>query len=230
MKLLAIDTATEACSCALWLDGAVIERFVVAGRTHTLEMLPQVRALMADAGLVFSQLDGFACGVGPGSFAGVRIAVGFVKGLALSLDRPVVGVTSLRVLAQQALDAGASQVIAAIDARMDEVYVGVFGRGADGLAQASLPEKVAAPAAFSIDGQGPWTCVGTGWGAYEAKLRAGVSGEIVSIDAASLPRSATALKLALPVFERGEAAGAEVLVPVYLRDKVALTLVEQKRR
>lgn len=227
MRLLALDTATEACSAALWLDGQVLERFEVAGRTHTQRMLPMVHGLLADAGLGFAQIDGFVCGVGPGSFAGVRIGVGFIKGLALALTRPVVPVTSLAMLAQAALDDGAEKVLAAIDARMNEVYFGAFTRGADGLAISAEAAQVAAPGQLRVRGPGPWRAVGTGWGAYEPILRAGVEGTLESIDGATLPRASSALKLALPRFVAGEVAQADVLAPVYLRDKVALTLDEQ---
>jgi len=109
LRLLAIDTATEACSAALWIDGAIVERHEVVGRTHTERLLPLVQALLADAGLRPAQLDGLIAGIGPGSFAGVRIGVGLVKGMALGLDRPVVGITSLAMLAQAALDQGAER-------------------------------------------------------------------------------------------------------------------------
>lgn len=227
MRILALDTATEACSVALWQDGAMIQRFELAGRTHTQRMLPMVHGLMAEAGIAFPQLDGFVCGVGPGSFAGVRIGVGFVKGMALALDRPVVGVMSLSMLAQVALDDGASQVLAAIDARMNEVYVGAFSRTSDGLARPIKAPEVISAEHFHIDDPGPWRAVGSGWGPYESALRRGVKGGISTVDAAALPRAAAALKLALPDFQAGSAGSAEALAPAYLRNKVALTLDEQ---
>lgn len=227
MRLLALDTATEACSAALWIDGQILARFEVAGRTHTQQMLPMVHGLLADAGLGFAQLDGFVCGVGPGSFAGVRIGVGFIKGIALALDRPVVPVTSLAMLAQAAVDEGATRVLVAIDARMNEVYVGVFTRGPEGLAICGEAAQVLAPDQLRVRGAGPWTAVGTGWATYEPTLRAGVEGQIDRLDATALPRAATALKLALPRFAARDVLQADALTPVYLRDKVALTLDEQ---
>lgn len=227
MRLLALDTATEACSAALWLDGVVHARFEIAGRSHTQQLLPMTHGLMVDAGLAFAQLDGLVCGIGPGSFAGVRIGVGFVKGLALSLDRPVVGVDSLALLAQAALDAGAARVLACIDARMNEVYVGAFEPDAEGLARARGALSVAPPDAIREDADGPWHAVGSGWATYESALRAGVRGQIARIDGTALPRAEHALRLALPKFASGEAISADALAPLYLRDKVALTLEEQ---
>lgn len=229
MRLLALDTATEACSVALWLDGQLCERFELAGRTHTQRMLPMVHELMAGAGIACAQLDGLVCGVGPGSFAGVRIGVGFMKGLALALDRPVVGIGSLDMMAQAAMDeAGATQVLAVIDARMQEVYFGAYRRDAAGLAHPLERARVLAPDAVQLDHAGPWHAVGSGWGAHESALRARVAGELLSVDAAALPRAAMALRLALPVFAAGAAASADDLAPAYLRDKVALTLEEQR--
>lgn len=227
MRLLALDTATEACSAALWLDGHVAERFELAGRTHTQLMLPMVHGLMSDARLSFKQLDGLVCGVGPGSFAGVRIGVGFIKGLGIALDIPVVGVGSLVMLAQGAIDQGAKRVLAAIDARMNEVYFGVFTCGADGLAIAHTPARVTPPEKVDFRDAESWVGVGTGWGVYESVLRSRVHSEIVYIDGAALPRASTALGMAVPVFAAGAAASADALAPVYLRDKVALTLDEQ---
>ena len=98
---LAVDTATEACSVALWVDGAVREHFEPMQREHTQRLLPMLQALLAEAGTTVARLDGLACGIGPGSFAGLRIGLGVVKGLALARDLPVAGVSSLAMLAQR---------------------------------------------------------------------------------------------------------------------------------
>jgi tRNA threonylcarbamoyladenosine biosynthesis protein TsaB len=227
MKILALDTATEACSAALYLDGQVLPRFERAGRSHTKLLLPMVQALLAEGGCRFGQLDGIVCGVGPGSFAGVRIAVSYVKGLALAIDRPVFGVSSLAMLAQAALNRGAAQVLAAIDARMNEVYVGRFGRAADGRAVALQAAVVCAPDAVPSAGPGPWTAVGTGWGTYEAALRQATGAELAALDGAALPSAEEALQIALPEFAAGHFFAADRLEPDYLRNKVALTLAEQ---
>ena len=229
MRLLAVDTATEACSVALWRDGELIERYEVAGRTHTERLLPLVQQLLAETGIKPAQLDGLVAGIGPGSFAGVRIAVGFVKGLALALDRPVVGVSSLAMLAQGAIEAGAEHVIPCIDARMSEVYWGVYERGAGGLAQALLPDRLVPPGDIEADlVAADWAAVGTGWGTYEALLKQGLKLEPTTIDGQALPHAAAALKLALPVFASGQVLSGDELAPAYLRDRVALTLVEQQ--
>lgn len=229
MRLLAVDTATEACSVALWLDGEVVERYEVAGRTHTERLLPLVQQLLAESGIKPAQLDGLVAGIGPGSFAGVRIAVGFVKGMALALDRPVVGVSSLAMLAQGAIGAGAERVIACIDARMSEVYWGAYERGADGLARSLIEDRVASPGNIEAElPAGTWAAAGTGWGTYETLLKQRLRIEPTSIDGQALPHAATALRLALPAFASGRTISGDELAPAYLRDRVALTLVEQQ--
>lgn len=228
MNVLAIDTATEACSAALCVDGQVSARFEIVERSHTERLMPMVLGLMADAGLAFSQLDGYVCGIGPGSFAGVRIGVGYVKGLALAVDRPVAPVSSLAMLARPALETGAGQVIAAIDARMSEVYFGAYGRSADGGLSPLLADSVCAPVRAPRVGGGHWTAVGTGWGRYEAELRTATAAELDSVDATALPRAQDGLALGLPVLASGRGISADVLAPAYLRDKVALTLDEQQ--
>lgn len=229
MRLLAVDTATEACSAALWLDGALVERFEVAGRRHTEKLLPLLRALLAEAGIRPAQLDGLVAGIGPGSFAGVRIGVGLIKGMALGLDRPVVGVTSLAMLAQAAIRGGARRVLPCIDARMGEIYLGAYERDADGLARSLQIDQVVPPDQARLGGlAGDWTAVGTGWGAYEAILRQRLPHAPLSVDGAALPHAGDALLLALPQFQAGLALSADDLAPAYLRDRVALTLVEQQ--
>lgn len=230
MRVLALDTATEACSVAL-LDGEdVTTRFEVAGRSHTQQLAPMVAALLSQAGLVPAQLDTLVCGVGPGSFAGVRIGVGFTKGLALALDRPVLGVSSLAMLAQGAIEQGAVRVLSAIDARMDEVYIGAFAADARGLATPLDRAVVTAPGHWRFSLPGLWHACGTGWRAYADVLQAAVADGVERTDAKALPRAEHGLHLALPRIKRGEVVSAAELEPVYLRDKVALTVDEQRAR
>ncbi len=232
MRLLSLDTATEACSAALLCDGQVTERFEVTGRGHTAMMLPMVHGLMRDAGVAFSDLDGLVCGVGPGSFAGVRIATGFIKGLALALDKPVVAVSSLAMLAQGSIEQGADKVLAAIDARMEEIYIGAYERDAAGLARSVSDAQVVAPEKLSLPNlsEGIWRGAGTGWGRYRAQICSRLGLEVVDVQPEALPRASNALKLAAPAFEAGDTLRSDELAPVYLRNKVALTLIEQLAR
>ncbi|WP_091531917.1 tRNA (adenosine(37)-N6)-threonylcarbamoyltransferase complex dimerization subunit type 1 TsaB [Fontimonas thermophila] len=228
MNVLAIDTATEACSVALSVGGHVLARHEIVERSHTERLMPMVFGLMSEAGLGFAQLDGYVCGIGPGSFAGVRIGVGYVKGLALAHDRPVAAVSSLATLALPMLDSGAECVIAAIDARMREVYLGCYRRGGDGLPEAMMPERVCDPAHAPVVAPGLWAATGTGWGRYAERLRVATRAEITRIDEQALPRAQDALTIGLAQLAAGQGASADALTPAYLRDKVALTLDEQQ--
>lgn len=224
MKLLAFETATEACSVALWIDGEVRERFELAPRRHAELALPWAEALLAEAGVARRQLDVIAVGRGPGAFTGVRLAIALAQGIALALDRPVVAVSTLAALAQAS---AAPRVLAAIDARMGEVYTATFER-VDGELRAAGPESVAAPDAVALpDGSG-WAGVGTGFGAADGALSARLRDRLVAVDAAALPHAADVARLAVQAHARGEAVSADRLEPAYLRNQVALTLAEQQ--
>lgn len=226
MRLLAIETATEACSVALWLDGEVRERFEVAPRRHTELVLPWADELLAEAGVGRGQLDAIAVGRGPGAFTGVRLAVALAQGMALALDRPVLAVSTLAALALPARGAGAD-ILAAIDARMGEVYLGWFhADDARGLIAVG-PEWMAAPAVVGIDAAN-LVGVGSGFAAVEGALAEALIDRLTLCDPLALPHAADVARLAALAFERGEAIAPDLLEPAYLRDKVALTLEEQK--
>jgi len=228
VKLLAIDTATEACSVALWLDGAIYERYEVTGREHSRLLPAMLHGLLADCGMALAQIDGIACGVGPGSFAGVRIGVGFVKGLALGLDQPVVPVSSLAMLAQGAIHRhGAERVLAAIDARMNEVYFCRY-TAVDGLAVAQGEALVAPPATLELPADGIYAALGSGWKTHLAALRERTAALLNPLDGEALPRARDALLLAQHEFAAGRGIGAGELLPLYLRNRVALTKLEQE--
>ena len=227
MKLLAFETATEACSVAVWVDGAVRERFEIAPRRHAELALPWAGQLLAEAGVAKSQLDAIAVGRGPGAFTGVRLAIAIAQGIALALDRPVVPVSTLAVLAVGA-PSDATRILAAIDARMGEVYSGAFERRGDDLAALST-EAVSPPGAVVLpDAAGGWYGVGTGFAAAEAALQASLGAQLGGVDAAALPHAADVARLAAAAFARGEALPPERIEPAYLRNNVALTLAEQQ--
>lgn len=226
-RLLAVDTASEACSCALWDDGSLRSRFKLAGRSHTQELMPMVQSLMAESGLQFSQLDGFVCGVGPGSFAGVRIGTGFIKGLALALDRPVVAVTSLEMMAQDKLEQGAERVAVAIDARLGEVYFGAFAKDAEGLASSLQDMAVLAPENAHLPDADRWQVCGSGWKTYGESLKQTLNINPELTDASALPDARHACRIALCRYQSAQVVDADALAPVYLRNKVALTHEEQ---
>ena len=224
MRLLAFETATEACSVAVLVDGEVRERFEVAPRRHAELALPWADALLAEAGVAKSQLDAIAVGRGPGAFTGVRLAVALAQGIALALDRPVLPVSTLAVLAAQAPGA---RVIAAIDARMGEVYLGRF-LPQDGEPRLAGAETVVAPLQAALPEGGGWHGLGTGFAAADGALRQRLGEALVSVDAQALPHAADVARLGARAFARGEAIAPDRLEPAYLRDNVALTLDQQQ--
>lgn len=226
MKILALDTSTENCSAALWLDGAVASREVLAGQRHSELILPMVRELLAEAGITLRELDGIAFGSGPGSFTGLRIGCGVAQGLALGAELPVVGICTLLALAQ---GSGADRVIACLDARMGEVYHAVYERSANGWQIVREPRLCAAQDAPPVDGN-EWTGCGSGFAAYGEALLHRYSGQLVAVRGEMLPQARDIAVLAEPLFAQGLGVDAAEAAPLYIRDKVALTSAEVKQR
>lgn len=225
LKLLAFETATEACSVALWVDGEVRERFEIAPRRHAELALPWAEALLAEAGVAKTQLDAIAVGRGPGAFTGVRLAIAIAQGIALALDKPVVPVSTLATLAMRG---EGDRILAAIDARMGEVYAAAFRRDGEEMAPLS-PETVGAPEQVRLpDTESDWEGVGTGFAAAEGHLQRSLALQLRRVDAAALPRATDVARLAVAAFVRGESVAPERLEPAYLRDNVALTLAQQQ--
>lgn len=216
--LLALDTATEACSVALKAGDHVLSRYDVIPRMHAQRLLPMVQELLSEAGMVAGDIDAIAFGRGPGAFTGVRIAIGIVQGLAYALDRPVVPVSDLALIAQRAYrENGCNQVAVAIDARMDEVYWGCYANVAgemqlQGVEAVLPPEAVELPPGFGS----AWHGAGTGWGYGER-----ISLTPVSIIPDLLPHAEDLITLASFALARGESFSAESAQPIYLRDNVA---------
>jgi tRNA threonylcarbamoyladenosine biosynthesis protein TsaB len=223
MKLLAIDTATEACSAALLIDGDIRERSVLAPREHARLILPMIESLLDEADLPLASLDALAFGRGPGSFTGLRIAAGVVQGLALGAALPVVAVSDLAALAAGAMRRhGWPAVLAALDARMGEVYWAGYLRDEAGLPVAATGEAVSPPLAVRADPERDWCGAGPGWAAHGPTLAAAL-GRDVPRDGGCLPQASEVARLAARDFARGAAVAADQALPVYLRDRVAWT-------
>ncbi|CAK0759659.1 tRNA threonylcarbamoyladenosine biosynthesis protein TsaB [Gammaproteobacteria bacterium] len=241
MKLLAIETSTDACSCALWLDGKLYERFEVAPRGHGALVLSMVEALFAEGEIRLGGLDGLAFGCGPGAFTGLRIAAGVIQGLAFSAELPVVPVSSLAALAQgvtlpfnptpsflerekmaNSVGEAAERVLVIQDARMGEVYYGAFERGPDSIMRAAdvtrvcRPERVTSPT-----GKGIWAVVGSAWQTYGAALAQALAGcEIVILPGLLYPHAGEVARLGAVELVAGRGVSAEQALPVYVRDDV----------
>ena len=226
MKLLVLDTSTEWCSAALWLDGQILARRALAGQRHSSLLLPMVDELLHAAGLNLRALDGIGYGAGPGSFTGLRIACAVTQGLAFGADLPVVGVSTLESIAEQT---GADHVLTVLDARMAEVYWAAYARDGAGWRavsepQLALPESVVVP-----DGEA-WIGAGNGFAALGEVLRPRLAAVLARIDDTLMPDAAAMAPLAAAAFARGEGMDAALAAPIYLRDKVALTVDERRQK
>jgi tRNA threonylcarbamoyladenosine biosynthesis protein TsaB len=223
MKLLALDTSTEACSCALFIDGEIQDRFLIAPRAHTNLILPMADELLAQAGLKPTQLDGIAFGRGPGSFTGLRIACGIAQGIAFAADIPIAPVSSLATLAQAAyIDYGADHVLAAIDARMKEIYWGKYILDTQGIMRCEGEEQVCTPANISIPTEGRWYGIGSGWTSYADQLITQLSHSVFiqEYQGNRYPQARAMIPLALAIFAERQTVNAAEALPVYLRNQV----------
>ena len=219
MKFAAVETSTEWCSVALWRDGELGAIEQRAGHRHGELALPMLERLLAGARLRAADLDAVAFGAGPGSFTGLRIAFGIAQGLAFARGLPVLGVSSLEAMAEEC---GAPRVVACLDARMGEVYYSSLEkRGARW--EEVVPALCVAPAAAPRPPGEGWVGCGSGFAAYGAMGLRLVYAEVH-------PGALALARLAAPRLAAGQGVDAARAVPNYLRDKVALTTEERRRR
>jgi len=221
MQLLALETSTTLGSCALWRDGQCSERLCPAGQSHSETLLPLVRTLLAEAGVALNQLDAIAFGAGPGAFTGLRVACGVAQGLAVGVNLPVIPVGTLDALAWAS---GAARCLAMLDARMGEVYSGLFVReegGMRALAEIRLcvPQEINWP-------QEECVAVGNALSAYPLLAEQALA-RAISIQPELMPRAADVAALAALKLVAGEVCDPALAVPLYVRDKVARTIVER---
>lgn len=219
MKLLALDTATEACSAALCVDGAVSEIYEVIGRGHADRLLPMADELLRRSGIAIKALDAIAFGCGPGGFTGLRIAAGVAQGLAAGIGRPVVPVSDLAALAAAgARHAATERVLACLDARMGQVYWAAFD--CSGARPAAITdERLSNPADVMPPDGVPWFAAGHGFGAHPAMVEH-LRGKLSGVAAELLPRAADIARIAAHGLKAGQGLDAARALPVYLRNEV----------
>ncbi|SIS89892.1 tRNA (adenosine(37)-N6)-threonylcarbamoyltransferase complex dimerization subunit type 1 TsaB [Neptunomonas antarctica] len=226
-KILALDTSTDACSVALHVAGEIREDFRIIPRQHTKQLLPMVQAMLDEAGLKVKDLDAIAFGRGPGSFAGIRIATGVAQGLAFAAELNLLPVSTLAAIAlSKHLATGEHQVVAALDARMNEIYWAAY-RFENGLPVQVDVERVDAPANIMLPDQSPWAGAGSGW-RYLQEMSEQVQQAVTSIDDDTYPTAANILRLALRDYQEGKSVSPELAQPVYLRDSVAWKKKDQQ--
>jgi tRNA threonylcarbamoyladenosine biosynthesis protein TsaB len=226
VKVLALETSSEWCSCALWLDASVLADDRHAGQAHSEIILPMIDALLRETGVDLTALDGVAFGAGPGSFTGMRIACGVAQGLAFGAGLPVVPVGTLQALAQAS---GATRCVGAIDARMGEIYHAAYERrGADWEAvhEPSLCRPEAAPL---VEG-GDWVGAGSGFAAHGEILRARYGEALRDVQPERYPHARDIAALGARALVLGRGLDPAEAVPIYIRDKVALSVAEREAR
>lgn len=222
MRFAAIETATEWCSVALWIDGEISGLERRADTRHSELALPMLEELLRKAGLPADGLDAVAFGAGPGAFTGLRIACGLAQGLALARSLPVIGVSTLEAIAEEC---GAARVVACLDARMREVYYAALEKQA-GQWREVVGALCVAPAAVPLPAGEGWVGCGNGFAVYPSLLQ----GKLAVVRSEVHPSAVAIAQLAAPRLARGDGVDAANAVPLYLRDKVAFTREELKKK
>ena len=222
MKLLALDTSTEACSAALLIDDEIRSRYRVEARAHSRLILDFCAQLLAEAELELSRLDALAFGRGPGAFTGLRIAAAVTQGLALAGELGVAPVSSLAAIAQGMYQAHATpRVLSAIDARMGEVYWGQFRADAQGFMRAEIDERVCAPDQVPLPGPGEFAAAGTGWQSHGEALHQRLGIRPTPLEPQRYVHAEHIARLGAHELAQGRLLPAEQALPVYLRNQVA---------
>ncbi len=218
MLILALETATDPGSIALWRDGEVIARSCPERLSNSETLLPQAAATLSEFGLTFADLQGIAFGMGPGSFTGLRVSCGAAQGLAVARDLPLLGIGTLEAMA---LASGGERVIVALDARMGEVYYGFYVHGK---LQGEI--GVFAPDAVPLPQSPGWVACGNGLSSYPL-LRERLAGVVDVWKPEIMPSAEAVVRLAAPRLERGESIDPADAAPLYVRNKVAQTVAER---
>lgn len=219
MKILAIETSTDACSAALVIEQSYSHDHQIIPKKHTELILPMITQLLANAKLAINQLDAIAFGCGPGSFTGVRIALGVAQGLAYAHQLPLIPISSLNTMAQAYADQH-KYIACAIDARMQEIYWMLF-QCHQGLMQAIGEEQLLSPDQAHLPADTSWLAAGNGWQVYQ-QLGNRLKPNINDFKTTAYPFAIDMLPLAIAAFQTGKMVSAMDATPSYIRNKVAL--------
>lgn len=221
--ILGIETATDACSVALLTAQQTFAQHVIAPQAHSKLVLSMVDTVLDLAGIKLDQVQAFAFGQGPGSFTGLRIAASVVQGLAFGVDKPVIAVSTLQALAQQAYNIlAATRVLAILDARMQEVYAGFYMLGPNNLMVGEYVDCLQKPGDLIVPGDLDYIVVGTGSKAYSEILLTHNTKLIFAPDI-EYPRAAEIVQLAAQQYLEGNVLSASQAIPAYVRNDVVQT-------
>jgi tRNA threonylcarbamoyladenosine biosynthesis protein TsaB len=226
LNILALDTSSEWCSAALWLDGRLSVHDARAGQRHSELILVMIDALLQEAGVTLQQLDGIGFGAGPGSFTGLRIACGLAQGMAFGADLTLAPIGSLDCLAQAG---GARRVVSVLDARMGEIYHAAYERTQTGWQTICSPSLCRPQDAPELEGEG-WIGCGSGFAAHGEALRQRYGSALDATRPELYPHARDVATLAALVFANGKGVDPAQAAPLYIRDKVALSILERAER
>lgn len=225
--ILAIETATSSCSVALSYADGIFTRNQVGSNIHSKVLLEMVKEVLAQAQIDNNQIQAVAVGQGPGSFTGLRIGVGVAQGIAYGINAPMIGVSSLDALANQAPNQG--RVIAGIDARMGEVYWCEYVKSNDGVLRIG-DLKVSAPVDIVSDDLSVQVqLVGNAWPEYETQFSRQLIENGTVVEAQTYPMADSLLQLAEQAYLRGELINAIDFAPEYVRNDVAKKSTKNKK-
>ena len=220
MKVLAIETSTTACSLGLRIDGETIEQSTQLGRNHRREILPLISSLLADSGVDLRALDLIVYGKGPGSFTGLRIALGVVQGLAYGVGVPVVGISTLACCAQGRYRLfGDEQIVVAQTARLTEVFFGAYVVK-QGLVEPIVADGLFEAAEVPLLPAGRWVGIGGAW-QFRETMEVALGGKMVDTQLEVFPYAHDLLDLGVQGYASGDAINPMLATPEYLREQVA---------
>jgi len=227
VNVLALETSTGYLSLAVAHGGKRYARHRVVGHGHAETLFADLDMLLVEAGLAVADLDAVAFGAGPGAFTGLRIAAGAAQGIAAARGLPVIGVNCLEAIAHAS---GAPRALVCIDARMGEVYHAAYLRNDAGVMVESLAPRVGPPAEAPLPEGSDWTGCGSGFAVHGDILAARFGSRVSGVLPGLVPTAAAILDLAVPRLAAGAGADPAQAVPVYLRERVALTVAERAER
>lgn len=219
MNILALDTSTEICSVALCCDDKIFDRYEIAAQRHTELLIPMIESVLNEAGITREELDVLAYTKGPGSFTGLRITVGVTQGLSLALDIPAIPISTLQVIAQRCFrEFNKTNVLVAIDARMNQVYWGGYQLSSKNIMQEIINDRLDNPQNISVPNENCFFGAGNGWNVYRNELIS----QIKHLEAYStlFPHSRDMIPLAQFFLANGCYVNAEQIKPIYLRNNI----------
>lgn len=216
MYILALETATEACSVALLANTEITSRYEYQPRQHTRLIIPMIDELLKKANISLADLDALAISIGPGSFTGIRIATGIIQALSFAHQIPVILISTLQIMAQTAYDKySTNNILVLQDAHMDEIYVGQYQCDEQKIMQALTADQLIKPDAL-VEYPSECLLVGSAWLKYQAAINQSVKNRL-NVDTECHPQAKSMLKIAKIMFEGGKIVDAEKVIPIYLR-------------